>query len=100
MAPSREPLRPRIDRAPVGGGLKITAKSPLTPPEKTTDEPGPVEYVEVVTRSGLVVLTPVRIQAAEAVRARLADREVTEQDVRDAVTWAREASATPRTKGK
>ena len=63
-------------------------------PGKTIDEPCPVEYVELVTRNGLVVLTPARIHCADAVRAKLAGLELTEHDVRDAVTWAREASAT------
>ena len=39
---------------------------------------------------GRIVLTPVRIQRADAVRARLADLGITEDDVADAIAWARE----------
>ncbi|MBM4200530.1 MAG: AbrB/MazE/SpoVT family DNA-binding domain-containing protein, partial [Gammaproteobacteria bacterium] len=36
-------------------------------------------------------LTPVRIQRADAVRAKLAELNLSQQDVDDAVTWARNA---------
>lgn len=37
------------------------------------------------------MLTPVRIQRGDAVRAKLAELEVGEQDISDAVAWARQA---------
>ena len=76
---------------------KVTAKNQLTLPKSIANEIGPVEYFDVVTRNGQVVLTPVRIQRADAVRAKLAELDLTEEDVRDAVIWARERSETPRT---
>ena len=36
------------------------------------------------------MLTPVRFRRADAVRAKLADLGITEDDVADAVAWARE----------
>lgn len=68
---------------------KITAKNQLTLPKSITNELGPVEYFEVEIQKGQVVLTPVRIQRADAVRAKLAELNITEQDVDDAVSWAR-----------
>jgi len=68
---------------------KITSKNQLTLPKSITNEIGPVEYFEVEIRNGQVVLTPVRIQRADAVRAKLADLGLTQEDVNDAVTWAR-----------
>ena len=68
---------------------KITAKNQLTLPKSITNELGPVEYFEVEIQNGQVVLTPVRIQRADAVRAKLAELKITEQDVDDAVSWAR-----------
>ena len=68
--------------------------SSFTPSGKHADEPGPVEYVELVTANGLVVHTPVPIRRADAVRAKLAELDLTAQDVRDAVTLVREAMAT------
>lgn len=68
---------------------KITAKNQLTLPKSITNKLGPVEYFDVEIHNGQVVLTPVRIQRADAVRAKLAELGITEQEVTDAVTWAR-----------
>ena len=68
---------------------KITAKNQLTLPKAITTAIGPVEYFDVQTRDGQIVLTPVRIQRADAVRTKLAALGVREQDVADAVSWAR-----------
>lgn len=76
---------------------KMTAKNQLTLPKSITNELGPVEYFEVEIQNGQVVLTPVRIQRADAVRAKLAELNLTEQDVSDAVAWARKAPRKPRT---
>jgi hypothetical protein len=69
---------------------KLTAKNQLTLPKSITNQLGPVEYFEVEIQNGQVILTPVRIQRANAVRAKLAELHLTEQDVRDAVDWARQ----------
>ena len=42
------------------------------------------------------MLTPVRIQRADAVRAKLAELNLQEQDVADAVKWARRAGRKTR----
>ena len=72
---------------------KITSKNQLTLPKSITNKLGPVEYFEVEIQNGQVVLTPVRIQRADAVRAKLAELDLTEADVNDAVAWARGTSA-------
>jgi hypothetical protein len=69
---------------------KLTAKNQLTLPKAVTDAVGPTEYFEVQTRDGQIILTPVRIQRADAVRAKLAELGLEEQDVADAVAWARQ----------
>ncbi len=71
---------------------KLTAKNQLTLPKAATQAVGDAEYFDVQTRDGQIILTPVRIQRADAVRAKLAELNLTEQDVADAVTWARRAS--------
>jgi hypothetical protein len=68
---------------------KITAKNQLTLPKAVTNAVGPTEYFEVETKDGQIILTPVRIQRADAVRAKLAELDLEEQDVVDAVAWAR-----------
>ncbi|MFI3218316.1 MAG: AbrB/MazE/SpoVT family DNA-binding domain-containing protein [Methylococcales bacterium] len=50
---------------------------------------GKAEYYDVVVESGRIILTPVRIQQADAVRAKLEALGINEQDVSDAIQWAR-----------
>ena len=69
--------------------VKLTAKNQLTLPKAATQAVGPVEYFEVEARDGRIVLTPVRIQRGDAVRAKLAELQLTEADVADTVAWAR-----------
>ena len=68
---------------------KITSKNQLTLPKSVTQAVGPAEYFDVQTRDGQIVLTPVRIQRGDAVRAKLAELNLTEADIGDAVGWAR-----------
>ena len=71
---------------------KITSKNQLTLPKSITAAIGPAEYFEVEARNGQIVLTPVRIQRADAVRAKLAELNLDEQDVADAVAWVRQGT--------
>ena len=68
---------------------KLTARNQVTLPTCIVNELGEVEFFEIETRNGQVVLTPVRIQRADAVRAELAELDLTEEALRDAVDWAR-----------
>jgi len=78
---------------------KITSKNQLTLPKSVTQAVGPAEYFDVQTRDGQIVLTPVRIQRGDAVRAKLAELDLTEADIGDAVTWALTRSS-PKTLAK
>ena len=68
---------------------KVTSKNQLTLPKSITRAVGTAEYFEVEARNGQIILTPVRIQRADAVRAKLAALGLTEKDVANAVAWAR-----------
>ena len=68
---------------------KITSKNQLTLPKSVVAAVGPVEYFDVETRNGAIVLTPVRIQRGDAVRAKLAELGLRDDDIADAVAWAR-----------
>lgn len=68
---------------------KMTAKNQLTLPKSVTSAVGPTEYFDVQAKDGQIILTPVRIQRADAVRAKLAELELNEKDVAGAVSWAR-----------
>ena len=72
---------------------KMTAKNQLTLPKAVTEAVGAARYYEVKAENGQIVLTPVRIQRADAVRAKLAELELREHEVADAVAWARSARA-------
>ena len=72
---------------------KMTSKNQLTLPRSVTDQVGATEYFDVEVREGQIVLTPVRIQRGDAVRAKLAALGLTGADVRDAVDWARQEAA-------
>ncbi len=73
---------------------KITSKNQLTLPKSVTQAVGATEYFDVEARAGQIILTPVRIQRGDAVRAKLAELNLSETDVADAVSWAR-ASVKP-----
>ena len=68
---------------------KITAKNQLTLPKSLTQAVGATEYFDVEARGGQLILTPVRIQRGDAVRAKLAELDLTADDMAEAVAWAR-----------
>lgn len=72
---------------------KMTSKNQLTLPKSITAAVDSSEYFEVEARNGQIVLTPVRIQRGDAVRAKLAELSLQEQDIADAVQWVRQAPA-------
>ncbi|WP_255370102.1 hypothetical protein [Roseateles sp. YR242] len=67
---------------------KLTSKNQLTLPKSVTDSLGPVQYFEVQVQAGQVVLTPVRIQRGDAVRAKLAELELGDELFAEALAWA------------
>jgi hypothetical protein len=69
---------------------KLTAKNQLTLPKSVTNEIAPTEYFDIKVENGQIILTPVKIQRSDSVRAKLAELDLSEQDVIDAVAWARE----------
>lgn len=74
---------------------KITSKNQLTLPKSVTQAVGATEYFDVEARAGQIILTPVRIHRGDAVRAKLAELDLTETDIADAVAWARSAAKAP-----
>ncbi len=71
---------------------KLSARNQITLPKAVINAVDPVEYFDVEARGGQIILTPVRIQRADAVRAKLAELKLHESNVSDAVTWARESA--------
>ena len=73
---------------------KMTSKNQLTLPKSVTQAVDATEYFDVEARAGQIILTPVRIQRGDAVRAKLAELNLGQADIADAVSWVR-ATATP-----
>ena len=73
---------------------KVTAKNQLTLPKRITAAVGATEYFEVEAREGRIILTPVRIQRADAVLG------LDEPDIADAVAWARRPARKTSTRAR
>ncbi len=68
---------------------KLTTKNQLTLPKAVLTACRGTEYFDVTEDNGRIVLTPIRLNRADAVRSKLADLGIGESDVAEAVTWAR-----------
>lgn len=68
---------------------KLTSKNQLTLPKSLVMSLGKAEYYDVEVENGRIMLTPVRIQQADAVRTKLEKLGINDQDISDAIDWAR-----------
>jgi len=68
---------------------KLTSKNQLTLPKAVINAVRGVEYFDVTEENGRIILTPVRITRADAVRAKLEELQLSEADVAEATAWAR-----------
>ena len=68
---------------------KLTSKNQLTLPKAVISAFPGVDYFDVSREHGRIVLTPVRLTRADAVRSRLSELGLSETDIADAVAWAR-----------
>ena len=68
---------------------KMTSKNQITLPKAAIQQVASTQYFEVEAKDGRIILTPVRLQKADAVREKLAAMGIGEEDVADAVRWAR-----------
>ena len=68
---------------------KITSKNQLTLPKSIVLSVGKADYFDVEVENGRVILTPVVIQKADAVRAKLDALSINQQDIADAIAWAK-----------
>ena len=68
---------------------KKTSKNQITLPKAIAARFPRVDYFDVSEVDGRIVLAPVRPSRADEVRDRLERLGITNQDVSDAVAWAR-----------
>ncbi len=69
---------------------KRTAKTQLIPPKAIVQTVGSAEYFDVSVENGRIVPTLARLQRVDAVRAKLAELNLTEKDLEEAIAWARQ----------
>jgi hypothetical protein len=69
---------------------KLTVKNQLTLPKAVASRFSGVEYFDVSTDGTAITLKPLQRSRIEEVWAHLEKLGITEQDVSDAVAWARE----------
>ena len=77
---------PEITPTPVA---VLTGENQVTIPEGVLAEFPDSIYFDVTTENGRIVLTPIEPAPIEEVWARIAELGITEQDVADAIQWAR-----------
>ena len=68
---------------------KRTSKSQVTLPKAVVQTTGEADYYDVTVEGGRIVLTPVRLHQADAVRAKLEELGIAQDDVGEAIAWAR-----------
>ena len=68
---------------------KLTSKNQLTLPKAVISDFPDTRYFDVTQEDGRIVLTPVHISRADAVRRKMVESGLSETDVAEAVTWAR-----------
>ncbi len=70
---------------------KLTVKNQLTLPKAVATRFAGVEYFDVSTDGSVIKLKPLRTSRLDEVRAKLEKLGITEQDISDAIAWARES---------
>ncbi len=70
---------------------KKTSKNQITLPKAIITHFPDVDYFDVQEEDGKIVLFPVRPNQTEDVRRRLAEMGLDDQDVKDAIFWAKKA---------
>jgi hypothetical protein len=68
---------------------KRTSKNQVTLPKTIVQQVGEADYFDVTTQAGKIILTPVRLQQADAVRTKLGELGITAADIDEAIAWAR-----------
>ena len=68
---------------------KKTSKNQITLPKSVVERFPGIDYFEVREEGGTIVLSPVVPGRADEVRRRLAGMGIAEEDIADAIRWAR-----------
>ncbi len=71
---------------------KKTSKNQITLPKAVVTHFNGIDYFDVSTDGKCIILRPLQESRADEVRAKLAQLGVSENDVADAISWARQSS--------
>lgn len=71
---------------------KLSTKNQLTLPKSIVQQINDPEYFEVSLEDGRIILTPVKVHSADAVRDKLSLLGITEQDIEEAINWSRKGA--------
>lgn len=70
---------------------KKTSKNQITLPKAIANHYPDVEYFDIHEEDGRIVMVPLKPNRANDVRKKLEELGITENDVQDAVDWARKS---------
>ena len=70
---------------------KKTSKNQITLPKAIATHYPEVEYFDIQEENGRIILIPLRPNRSEEVRSKLEQLGITEEDVSDAINWARKS---------
>jgi virulence-associated protein VagC len=68
---------------------KKTVKNQITLPKRIADQFPGIDYFQVRREGDRIVLEPLRLQRSDEVRKKLTALGISEDDIADAVAWAR-----------
>jgi hypothetical protein len=71
---------------------KKTVKNQITLPKAVITRFNGVEYFDVSTDGECIILRPLQKSRADEVRLRLAQLDINDEDIADAISWARQTS--------
>ena len=69
--------------------VKINANQ-ISLPKSVTEAVAAADYFDVVALNGQIILTPLNITQSEVIRLKLAEQNIQEQDIENAMEWARQ----------
>lgn len=68
---------------------KKTSKNQITLPKRIADQFPGIDYFDVRVGDGAIVLYPVDVDNADRVREKLDQLGIDDEDIQDAIRWAR-----------
>lgn len=68
---------------------KLTTRNQVTIPKSIIKIFADVKHFDIEEENGCIILKPIRINRADEVRKKLEAMNISQQDVKDAIEWAR-----------